>query len=56
MSLTVEVVDVDAASCQSRGVWRSDYLSAHHHESYGIRRFQVTDPNGVVINVLSHQK
>jgi hypothetical protein len=25
-------------------------------EPWGVRRFFVTDPNGVIINVMSHQK
>ena len=55
MSLTVEVVDVDAAHAKAvaSGVPIIYPLTT---ESYGIRRFQVTDPNGVVINVSSHQK
>ncbi len=55
MSLTVEVADVDAAHAKALacGVPIVYPLTT---ETYGIRRFQVTDPNGVVINVLSHHK
>lgn len=51
--ISVEVADVDAV-----------YAAVQHHaeivypltdESWGVRRFFVVDPNGVVINVVSHQ-
>lgn len=52
-NLTVEVSDVD-----------STYTSAIHHglnivypltdEPWGVRRFFVVDPNGQVVNVMSH--
>jgi len=53
LQLTIEVGDVDAihAEAQSRG-YRIDYPLTD--EPWGIRRFHVRDPNGVVINVMSH--
>jgi len=55
MSLTVEVADVDEAHANAVacGVPIVYPLTT---ETYGIRRFQVIDPNGVVINILSHYK
>jgi predicted enzyme related to lactoylglutathione lyase len=55
MSLSVEVADVDAvhAKVVAQGVQIVYPLTT---EPWGVRRFHVTDPNGVVINVMSHQK
>ncbi|MFA6544751.1 MAG: VOC family protein [Limisphaerales bacterium] len=54
-SLTVEVADVDAvhARAVARGLQIVYPLTT---EPWGVRRFYVADPNGVVINVMSHQK
>jgi catechol 2,3-dioxygenase-like lactoylglutathione lyase family enzyme len=53
LTLTVEVGDVDAvfAEATSRG-YRIVYPLTD--EPWGVRRFHVTDPNGVLINVMSH--
>ena len=55
MTLSIEVADVDAvhAEALARGTPIVYPLTT---ESWGVRRFHVTDPNGVVINVMSHQK
>jgi len=52
--LTVEVADVDAV--HARAVRRG--LAIVHpltDEPWGVRRFFVKDPNGVVVNVASHR-
>ncbi len=53
--LSIEVGDVDAAhvEAKARGVPIIYPLTT---EPWGARRFHVTDPNGVVINVMSHHK
>lgn len=55
LSLSIEVADVDAvhAQAKARGVPIIHPLTT---EPWGVRRFHVTDPNGVVINVMSHHK
>ncbi len=55
LSLTVEVADVDAvhAKAVARGLQIVYPLTT---EPWGVRRFHVTDPNGVVLNVMSHVK
>ena len=54
-SLSIEVADVDAvhAKAVEGGVPIVYPLTT---EPWGIRRFHVTDPNGVVINILSHRQ
>ena len=54
-TLTIEVADVDAvhAKAVAAGVQIIYPLTT---EPWGVRRFYVADPNGVVINVMSHQK
>jgi predicted enzyme related to lactoylglutathione lyase len=53
LSLSVEVADVDAAHAKAVASGVSTvYLLTD--EPWGVRRFQVMDPNGVVINVMSH--
>ena len=51
--MTVAVADVDAAyaDAQCRG-----YAIVHPltHEAWGVRRFLVRDPHGVVVNVVGH--
>jgi catechol 2,3-dioxygenase-like lactoylglutathione lyase family enzyme len=53
-TLTIEVADVDAthAKATAAGVPIIYPLTT---EPWGVRRFYVADPNGVVINVMSHQ-
>jgi catechol 2,3-dioxygenase-like lactoylglutathione lyase family enzyme len=52
--ISVEVADVDAcyATAQQRGL---SILYPLTDEPWGVRRFFVTDPDGVIVNVLSHQ-
>jgi catechol 2,3-dioxygenase-like lactoylglutathione lyase family enzyme len=54
-TVTIEVADVDAvhARAVAAGVQIVYPLTA---EPWGVRRFFLADPNGVVINVMSHQK
>lgn len=51
--MSVEVTDVDAAhtALVSAG---AEIVYGPHDEEWGVRRFFVRDPNGRVINVLSH--
>lgn len=53
VTLTIEVGDVDAvhAEAVSRGY---NIIYPLTNESWGVRRFHLTDPNGMVINVMSH--
>ena len=53
--ISIEVADVDAthAEAVARGLQIVYPLT---DEPWGVRRFFVTDPNGMVINVLSHSK
>jgi predicted enzyme related to lactoylglutathione lyase len=55
LSLSIEVADVDAAHAKAAasGIPIIYPLTT---EPWGVRRFHVTDPNGVVINIMSHQK
>jgi catechol 2,3-dioxygenase-like lactoylglutathione lyase family enzyme len=54
-NVTVEVSDVDAVHQRAldRGL-RIVYPLTD--EPWGVRRFFVADPNGVVVNVMSHRK
>ena len=51
--ITVEVADVDGihATALARG---SDIVLSLRDEEWGVRRFFVRDPDGRVINVMSH--
>jgi catechol 2,3-dioxygenase-like lactoylglutathione lyase family enzyme len=54
-NLSIEVEDVDAVHARAVGLGlRLVYPLTD--EPWGVRRFFVTDPNGVVINVMSHRK
>jgi predicted enzyme related to lactoylglutathione lyase len=55
ITLSIEVEDVEAihAKAVAEGIPIIYPLTT---ESWGVRRFHVADPNGVVINVMSHQK
>jgi predicted enzyme related to lactoylglutathione lyase len=55
ITLSIEVEDIDAthAKAASLGIPIIYPLTT---EPWGVRRFHVTDPNGVVINLMSHQK
>jgi catechol 2,3-dioxygenase-like lactoylglutathione lyase family enzyme len=52
--LTVEVADVDAVHAEAlrRGL---EVVHPLTDEPWGVRRFFVKDPNGVVVNVVSHR-
>ena len=53
--ISIEVEDVDAlhAKAVARGLQIVYPLT---DEPWGVRRFYVVDPNGVVINIMSHRK
>lgn len=53
MSLSVEVADVDAAHARAveLGV---EIVYPLTDKPWHVRRFHVADPNGVVVNVMSH--
>jgi len=52
--LTIEVADVDAAytRARERGGSRSSPLT---DEPWGVRRFYAREPNGAVVNVMTHR-
>jgi uncharacterized glyoxalase superfamily protein PhnB len=52
--VTVEVADVDAVHAEAvrRGL---ELVHPLTDEPWGVRRFFVRDPNGVVVNVVSHR-
>lgn len=52
-AISVAVLDVDAAYAEAR---RRGYEIVHPltTEPWGVRRFFVRDPNGVVVNILGH--
>ncbi len=53
-SITIEVADVDALHEQA--VARAlPIVYPLTNEPWGVRRFAVTDPSGVIVNVMSHQ-
>lgn len=53
MTVTIEVSDVDEV--HARAVSRGDpIVYPLTDEPWGVRRFHVADPNGVIINVMSH--
>jgi catechol 2,3-dioxygenase-like lactoylglutathione lyase family enzyme len=54
-NVSIEVEDVDAvhAKAVTLGLHTVYPLT---DEPWGVRRFFVTDPNGIIINVLSHRK
>jgi predicted enzyme related to lactoylglutathione lyase len=55
ITLSIEVADVEAAHAKAvaGGIPIVYPLTT---EPWGVRRFHVSDPNGVVINVMSHHK
>ena len=55
LSLSIEVDDVDAVHAKA-AMLDIDIVYPLKNESWGVRRFHVKDPNGIVINVLSHIK
>ncbi len=54
-AFTIEVGNVDAvhADAVARG---ADIVYPLTDERWGVRRFSVRDPNGVVLNVMSHRR
>jgi catechol 2,3-dioxygenase-like lactoylglutathione lyase family enzyme len=52
-NMTVEVADVDAMHATAIQL-RQRIVYPLTDEPWGVRRFFVADPNGVVINVMSH--
>lgn len=52
--LTIEVDDVDEVHARAREQGLP-IVYALTDESWGVRRFFVEDPNGVVLNVMSHR-
>ena len=53
LSITVEVEDVDAAHTEA--VFRGYAIAKPPtDEPWGVRRFFVSDPNGVLVNVMCH--
>jgi catechol 2,3-dioxygenase-like lactoylglutathione lyase family enzyme len=52
-SITIEVADVDAVheTAAERGL---EIVYPLTNEEWGVRRFFLADPNGVVINVMTH--
>jgi catechol 2,3-dioxygenase-like lactoylglutathione lyase family enzyme len=54
-SLTIEVADVDATHAKAVAAG-ARIVYPLTTEAWGVRRFFVADPNGVVINVMAHQK
>jgi catechol 2,3-dioxygenase-like lactoylglutathione lyase family enzyme len=54
-NLSIEVADVDKAHAKAIELGLP-IVYPLTDEPWGVRRFFVTDPNGVVINVMSHRK
>ncbi|WP_328881385.1 VOC family protein [Streptomyces sp. NBC_00299] len=52
--LSVEVEDVDAVYAQVRAAG-AEIVRELRDEEWGVRRFFVRDPNGRVVNVLTHR-
>lgn len=53
MTLSIEVGDIDGVHAKAVKLGQP-IVYPLTNESWGVRRFHVKDPNGVVINVLSH--
>jgi catechol 2,3-dioxygenase-like lactoylglutathione lyase family enzyme len=53
--LSIEVADVDAVYAKAIALG-FQIVYPLTDEPWGVRRFFTTDPNGVVINVVSHRK
>ena len=54
-NLSIEVEDVDAVHAKAVALGLQ-IIYPLTNEPWGVRRFFVTDPNGIIINVLSHHK
>ena len=55
VSLSIEVDDVDAVHSKAVTLY-NNIVYPLTNESWGVRRFHVKDPNGIIINVMSHIK
>jgi catechol 2,3-dioxygenase-like lactoylglutathione lyase family enzyme len=53
--LSIEVADVDAVHAKAIALG-FQLVYPLTDEPWGVRRFFITDPNGVIINVVSHRK
>ena len=54
-NVSIEVDDVDAVHAKALELDLS-IVYPMTDEPWGVRRFFIADPNGVIINVLSHRK
>jgi len=54
-NMTIEVDDVDAVHTKAVGLGLQ-VVYPLTDEPWGVRRFFVTDPNSVIINVMSHHE
>ena len=54
-ALSIEVADVDAMYAKAVEL-RMQVIYPLTDEPWGVRRFHVLDPNGVIINVMMHSK
>jgi catechol 2,3-dioxygenase-like lactoylglutathione lyase family enzyme len=54
-NISIEVADVDALHAKAVGLGLP-IVYPMTDEPWGVRRFFIADPNGVIINVLSHRK
>ena len=54
ISLTIEVADVDHVYARAVSA-NIAIIYPLTNEPWGVRRFHIEDPNGVVINVMSHR-
>ena len=54
-NMTIEIDDVDTVHAKAIGL-DLKVVYPLTDEQWGVRRFFVTDPSGVVINAMSHQK
>lgn len=52
-NLSVEVTDIDAVHAQAVEL-KLQIVYPLTDEPWGVRRFYVADPNGVIINIMSH--
>ncbi len=52
-NVSIEVADVDAAHAKALELGL-EIVYPITDEPWGVRRFFVTDPNGVIVNVLGH--
>jgi uncharacterized glyoxalase superfamily protein PhnB len=53
-NITIEVADVDALHAEALGRG-AEIVYPLTDERWGVRRFFLRDPNGVVLNVMAHR-